>query len=415
MAAPERQVLSGLEVQRWAHGGDAVAVPSEGPLAGAIVFVPGAVPGDRVTVEIVKRKKRWARARVVTIDTPSPERVDPPCPVQARCGGCPWMAGSAAAQSSSRLAILRGEAVKRLGWTEAEAAARVSLMEVEGAPRFGYRPRAKLGFRLEGGRVSLGFRGKASHQLVPISRCAIAAQAVNDALPRVAEAIAAAGARRGDVTLVAGAEGVAGWVQPEAGAGFSIGPERVTVDFGERTLVATARTFLQANPPVAAAMIATIARWAREAGGGHAVELFAGSGALTPALWDAGYDVDSYELDGAARAGYEALRDGLGLAPERGRWSRADLLDLGIPSPPPRRPPTLILLDPPRAGASELMPWVREAGAATIVMMSCDVATGLRDLALLAEGGAYRVDALTGWDMFPHTGHQEVLARLTRV
>jgi 23S rRNA (uracil1939-C5)-methyltransferase len=407
--------IEGLEIQRWAHGGDAVAVPGSGPLAGAIVFVPGGVPGDRVTVAIVQRKKRWARARIVAIEVPSPERVEAPCPIQARCGGCPWMPGSAAAQAASRLAILRGEARKRLGWDDAEAALRISLAEVPEAPRFGYRPRMKLGWRNAQGRVVIGFRGKSSHELFEVTQCSIAAPALNAALPRLAARVAAIGDGRGDLRLVAGAEGVAAWVQPEGAPGFGVGPERVTVAVGRGAHAVSPRGFLQANPPVAAAMTGAIAAWAREAGGSHAVELFAGSGALTPALWDAGYTVDAYELDPSAAAGFAALRDGLDVAPERGRWSQADLLGVGVPTPPPRQPPDLVLLDPPRIGAAEVMPWVRGVGARTVILMSCDVATGFRDLALLCEGGAYRVDAVTGWDMFPHTGHQELLARVVRV
>ena len=406
--------LGGLEVQRWAHGGDAVAVPEIGPLAGAIVFVPGGVPGDRVTVEIVQRKKRWARARIVALEVPSPERVEPPCPIQARCGGCPWMRGSAKAQAASRLAILRGEARKRLGWDDAEAERRVTLVEVPDAPRFGYRPRMKLGWRSAQGRVVIGFRGKSSHELVEVTQCSIAAPALNAALRGLAARIAATGDGRGDLRLVAGAEGVAAWVQPEGAPGFGVGPERVTVAVGRGAHAVGPRGFLQANPPVAAAMIAAITEWARDAGGTHAVELFAGSGALTPALWDAGYGVDAYELDSGAASGFVALRDSLGVAADRGRWSQADLLGLGVPTPPPRQPPDLVLLDPPRIGAAEIMPWVRGVGARTVILMSCDVATGFRDLALLCEGGAYRVDAVTGWDMFPHTGHQELLARAVR-
>ena len=406
--------VQGLEIQRWAHGGDAVGVPAGGPLAGAVVFVPGVVPGDVVTVEIGAHKKRWARGRLVAIERPSPQREAAPCPQQRACGGCPWMEGSAEAQAASRLAILRGEARKRLGWDAAEAEARVSLAALPEVARFGHRPRAKLGWRVTQGRVTLGFRGKASHDLVPIAACAIASPALNAALPALAARLAAEPDGRGDATLVAGAEGVAVWVAREGGEGFALGPEAVTVRVGARAHRVTPRAFLQAHPEVAAAMIDAIAEAARAVGGRHAVELFAGSGALTPALWEAGYDVDAFDVDAQAGPAFAALRASLDLEEPRGRWSRADLFALGLPTPAPRAVPDLVLLDPPRAGAAEVMPWVRASGARAVVMMSCDVATGFRDLAELTRGGAWRVDWVRGYDMFPHTGHQELLALATR-
>ena len=114
--------LQELEIQRWAHGGDGVGVPGSGPMAGVVVFVRGAVPGDVVEVEVVERRRRWARAALVAVTSPSTERVPVPCPIQAACGGCPWMPGSADAQATSRLAILKGEAAKRLGWRDDEVA-----------------------------------------------------------------------------------------------------------------------------------------------------------------------------------------------------------------------------------------------------------------------------------------------------
>lgn len=408
--------LAGLEVLRWAHGGDGVAVPEAGPLAGAVVFVPGAVPGDRVRVEVIEGKARWARARLIAVEEASAERVTPPCPVQESCGGCPWMAGSEEAQRASRLAILGGEARKRLGWDAARVAADVSLVDVPGAARFGYRPRVKLAWRATGeGPAALGFLRKTSHELVPISACAVADGAINAALPELAAEIGRRARGRGSLTVVAGREGVGAWVEVEGAAGFGLGRSEVTVDVGERAHRVGPRTFLQANPRVAAAMVAAIEGYAREVAGRHAVELFAGSGALTPALWAAGYDVDAYELDAAGEGGFAALRDGLGLAPERGRWSAADLLGIGVPLPPPRATPDLVLLDPPRAGAASVIPWIRASGARAVILMSCDVATGFRDLAALEQGATsggdrWRVEAVSGWDMFPHTGHQELLA-----
>ena len=130
---------------------------------------------------------------------------------------------------------------------------------------------------------------------------------------------------------------------------------------------------------------------------------------LTVPLLLAGYGVSAYEVDEGARHGFLQAVEGMGEA----SWHQADLLDLGVPLPEPE-PPDLVLLDPPRAGGEALMPWIRRCGASTVVMVSCDVATAMRDIAALTQGdGApYSVASISSYNMFPHTGHQELLVVL---
>jgi 23S rRNA (uracil1939-C5)-methyltransferase len=76
-----------LTLDSIAHGGEAI-----GRHAGKTVFVPYAIPGERVRAEIVEEKERWARARLLAVLTPSPDRIEPPCPYFGpdACGGCQW-------------------------------------------------------------------------------------------------------------------------------------------------------------------------------------------------------------------------------------------------------------------------------------------------------------------------------------
>lgn len=396
--------LSGLLIQRWAHGGDGVAVPESGELAGAIVFVPRAVPGDVVRCRVVVRKKRWARAELVAVERPSPHRVDPVCAVQAACGGCPWMAGDAEVQAASRLAILAGEAAKRLGGDGAQV-----RLEPQTGPLFGYRSRVRMAYEVDPrGAVRLGYRALESHRLVDVERCPVAAPAINLALPALRVELAGRGAGRGEVSLVSGHEGVAARVRPAHDGERVTGPPAVTLGEAPYAITADAHTFVQANPFVSRAIAEQIEAMAREAGGGHAVELFAGAGTLTQPLLRAGYRVTAYESAAGAQRWFEANTAGLGEA----TWHLVDLHTTGVPWPTPATP-DLVLLDPPRTGAAEIMPWVRASGAKTVLMVSCDVSTAMRDLAALVEGG-YRVTDIAGHNMFPHTGHQEVVARAVR-
>lgn len=394
---------TGVEVLRWAHGGDGVA-----SIDGRVVFLPGAVPGDVVDVAIVEDRGRWARARVLRVATPSPERREPPCAVQARCGGCPWMIGSAAAQARSRELILRGEVRKRLGEGVAVA------MAEGGGPELGYRQRARLTYR-DG---ALGYLARASHELVAIERCPVLDPRIDDALASVRAHVTALGGH-GRVSLLAGEEGVAGWVEPADGTAHALGMEAVTLALGPFRQRLQARAFAQANASVTAAMLHMIGEVAGPAEGRRAVELFAGSGTLTQALWAQGWTVHAYELDPAARAAFEATRDA-----QRGygAWHACDLASgLVRPAPPAgdeargARGFDLVLLDPPRTGAADVMPWVRACPARTVIYVSCDLATGLRDLKTLCADGRWQVERVVGFDMFPHSGHQEVVAVARRV
>lgn len=400
--------IEGLHIERWAHGGDAVGHPAAGPLAGMVVFVPGAVPGDVVTVRIRKRKKRWARGDLERIEQSSPHRVEPACAVQDRCGGCPWMGGDAGAQARSRIAILRGEARKALGWTAERADDRVSLHEppTPGA-LLGYRTRVRMAWRVDAdARVTLGYRARGSSRLVDVPGCPVAAPAIEAALPDLRLALADRARGEGEVWLVAGDEGVAGLVDPARGPRWRFGPDEVTVTAGELRLSVTPDAFLQANSAVTADLCAAVAAAAAQLApdGGHAVELFAGVGTLTVPLLQAGLTVTAYEVNPDARVPFLANTRRHGAAAS---FHTCDLFAAGVPLPAPATP-DVIVLDPPRQGAFGVMPWITASGAASLLYVSCDVSTAMRDLAQL--GSEWDIETIVGFDMFPHTGHQELLA-----
>jgi 23S rRNA (uracil1939-C5)-methyltransferase len=398
--------IEGLTIERWAHGGDGVGIPSSGPLSGAVVFVPDSVPGDVLDVRVVVRKRKWARARLTRIRVASPHRVTPPCRHQLACGGCPWMNGSEQAQRHSREHVLRAEARKRLGWSHTRSESRVHLCSSQG-PSLGYRVRARLVYQVDAeGQVVMGYRGRRSHAPIDVEQCAVLAAPLQAAWPALRKGL---GDQKvtggGELDLLLGREGWGARVRPEGGAPWEIGRSVVSVRQGQVSPRCRPGDFVQANPVVLEALVSEVQRLASGAAGDYAVELFAGTGAMTAPLLKAGYAVDAYEVAAGAKASFEEVLEGLGDA----RWHRCDLLRDGVPRPRPRQRPDLVLLDPPRTGAAEIMPWVRASGAKALIYVSCDPATAFRDLAYLTKG-AWEVLSVTGYDMFPHTGHQEVVA-----
>ena len=147
-----------LELTSVAHGGEAM-----GRHAGQFIFVPYGAPGDRVRVEIVERGKNWARARLIDILQPSPDRVEPPCPYYGECAGCQLQHLAYSAQLAAKREIVRDQ-LTRLG----------RLPDVHVRPVIGmadpwrYRNCISLYPTPEGG---LGIRDVGSRQVVPIETC----------------------------------------------------------------------------------------------------------------------------------------------------------------------------------------------------------------------------------------------------
>src|SRR2546430_11066513 len=83
MAKPRRGDVLDLTIDDLAFGGEGV-----GRVQGYVLFVRGAVPGDRVRAKVVEARSRWGRAVIESIETPSPDRVEAPCASFGRCGGC---------------------------------------------------------------------------------------------------------------------------------------------------------------------------------------------------------------------------------------------------------------------------------------------------------------------------------------
>ena len=89
-------------VDGFTHGGEGVV-----RIDGKAVFAAGALPGERVTVRITEDHDRWARAEVVAVLEPSPDRVEPPCPIADTCGGCDLQHASPEAQVRLKTRVVR--------------------------------------------------------------------------------------------------------------------------------------------------------------------------------------------------------------------------------------------------------------------------------------------------------------------
>ena len=176
-----------LTLDAIAHGGEAI-----GRHGGKTVFVPYAIPGERVRVEIVEEKERWARTRLLEVVQSSPDRVEPPCPYFGpdRCGGCQWQHIAYERQAELKAEIV-ADHLRRLGRiatppvvdTVVLAAPPTPDGEADPADRqssirnpkseislldFGYRSHVRFDLTTDG---RLGFRQADGAVVIPIDRC----------------------------------------------------------------------------------------------------------------------------------------------------------------------------------------------------------------------------------------------------
>jgi 23S rRNA (uracil1939-C5)-methyltransferase len=406
-----------VSIDRIAAGGDGVGRLPDG----RVVFVPRTAPGDQAVIEIARERARFAQARLVGLRVAGPDRVEPRCLHydRDRCGGCQLQHLAPAAQREARRRIV-GDALRRLGRLEVEAP------PLEPAPdAWGYRTRVVLA-RGRGGRI--GFhRFDQPGAVFDLVRCEVAAPAINELWPRVAERrrllprtldhLAIRTDRRGAGHLIVetvGGDAWSGgpvlrreleregngptmWWKPAGGAA------RVVAG-GDDAYPAVA--FEQVNP----VMGDRVRRYAVEAlapaPGARAWDLYAGIGETADLLARRGAEVESVELDRRAveEAGRRQEAAGLRIRRHAGR------VEAVVPA---LEPAWLAVANPPRGGlAPELIATLAARPPERLAYVSCDPATLARDLGRLVLAGPYRLAELRAFDLFPQTAHVETVAVL---
>jgi 23S rRNA (uracil1939-C5)-methyltransferase len=431
----EGSALEG-RVRGLARDGDAVVETARG-----LVFAPGGLPGERVRVEEPRKEGKVLRARRLEVLEASASRVEPPCTLAARCGGCPWMHASADAQlAAKRDLVVR--ALARVPRSPGHAAGGVAGGELPISitspdPRLGYRRRARLAWR----GPALGFRARRADTVTDVERCVVLVPALDAALgplraelrphlPGAGEIHLALGAGGRPVAILETeaalpraafaalerlvAEGALAGASVRAG-GASVptlmgDPRERGVDPEGRALVGAIGGFSQAHAETNAAIGASVLELAAPEGA-RVLELYAGHGNLTMLLAARAAHVRAVELSPGATEALVANLEAHGLL-ER---AQVITMDAAAGVPPARRGERfdVVVLDPPRTGAKEVLDALAGLRPTRVVYVSCDPATLGRDLERLGEHG-FALDTVRAFDMFPQTLHVEVVARMIR-
>ena len=414
---------------------------------GKAVFVEGALPGERVTIEILKRRPSYEIARAVTVVDANASRVTPRCPHFGVCGGCTLQHADAALQVAAKQRVLE-EALTRIGRVHAE-----QLLPPVHGPAWHYRWRARLSVRnvVKKGSVLVGFHERKSSFVADMREChvvppkissllvplreLIGALSLRDRLPQIEVAV---GERDGAIVHVlvmrildaptAGDEtmlrafaddhGVAVGLQtggpqtivpfhPHASSlTYTIPEFAITMPFGPAE-------FTQVNPYINRILVRRAMALLQPAPGERIADFFCGLGNFTLPIARAGAAAVGIEGSAAmvTRAKENAAHNGLA---SMTRFEVANLFAATPESIASLPSFTKALIDPPREGAIELVKSLPDTvgarGLSRIVYVSCNPATLARDASVLVHERGYTLRAAGVVNMFPHTAHVESIA-----
>jgi len=451
-----------LKIDSVAYGGQGVA-----RLEGFVLFVRGAIPGDRVKALVVKKKRDYAEARVIELLEPSSDRVEAPCPYHGFCGGCQWQHMRYERQLADKRAHIK-EAMGRIG-----SLPDVRVLDVIPSERqYAYRNKMEFSFSdhrwflpheyeaRQGERdFALGLHVPGTFfKVIDVEACLLQNETGNKILQAVKKYVRDLGipvyglrSHQGFwrfltlrhsthidewmVNLVT-AEERRDVVEPLAKAlvhGIpniktvvnNISARKASIAVGEREIVLSgdgtiqdrigpfsfqisANSFFQTNSLSAEKLYGTVVEYAELKGSEWVLDLYSGTGTIPIFLSNQAMAVVGMEI--AQSAILDAQRNCEANGVENCQFIFGDIRERLSTL---KLKPDVLIIDPPRAGIhKDILPEVMALGTGRLVYVSCNPATMARDMATLYQD--YDIVEIQPVDLFPHTYHIEAIAKLIR-
>ncbi len=387
---PVPGVTSELVIEKTVFGGDGLSF-----FNGKACFVEGALPGEKVLVQITDEKKSFFRARILQVLEPSKHRIEPLCPYTAHCGGCQYQHADYEDELRLKSAQL-AEILKNIS-----PGLKISPMVSAGKPH-GYRNSVTLHpiFSKKSKGAVMGYIGKDNVSKIAVKNCLLAD-------PRLAPVFGREFSVKKDVEK-------ATFRLSEGGEIVNDGAEKFyRVRLGEESFLASSRGFFQANLAAASLLAQKAAVWTAEVDPRVFFDLYAGVGVFSILCARKAEKIVCIE---ESRESLQALR----MNREERHKASIEIVEGRVEKTFPavwerqKDASSLILLDPPRQGVTpELAVFLSKAEAAGMIYISCDPVTLARDLKLILAGGRWHIREAVPFDLFPRTQHLETAVFLT--
>jgi len=430
-----------VAIEKLAFGGSGV-----GRLDGKVCFVPYSCPGDLVEVRVKNEKRSYMNAEIARMISPSDTRVVPVCPLFGSCGGCNWQHIDYAAQLAAKRQIF-AETMWRGARVENDVIGEVVPSDMQ----YGYRSRVQFKLHGRNGRIQVGFFRQGTHFVEDAPEgCPVAMPVINAALKNLRDVLASFPepdripqinidcAEQGVVAIVnyIGADSRAAGdffegcrsLLPELTALYlQTGRKHTMVRvFGDNLLAYTLPSrsgdscrlafrpggFSQVNLLQNRKLLELVREMADFDGSEYLLDLYCGNGNFSlPLSGDvaAVTGVEGYEasIDAAREnAAYNAIKNAGFICDDAAAAVKRLLSEGGRFD--------VVLLDPPRTGAADVIDSLLQICPSKIIYISCDPSTLARDCGALTKDGIYRVTSSIPVDMFPQTYHLESVTLLER-
>lgn len=363
-----------LTISDIAFGGEGVA-----RIEDFVIFVPFVLVGEVVDAEITETKKRFARARLLRVIQPSPDRVTPQCRYFGDCGGCQYQHIAYPAQLNLKHKQVC-DLFQRIGGFTATI-----VDSVIPCPQpYGYRNRIMIRSQWDKFKqgLNIGFIRADNRLVVDIEECPIAEPVLNEQIKQVRQ-------------------------HPPPKGGL-----KVVLRIPPENWEVPRDSFFQNNFFLLSKLVEVVGERLRNANSKHLIDVYCGVGFFGIELASRVESFAAVELDRLAiqAARKNAARRGLA----NGEFIAGAAEEL-LPRLLQRftAQATTVLLDPPRKGCpADMLKLLREVRPSQIIYVSCHPATMARDLNTLCADGVFNLAQVTPLDMFPQTQHVESIADL---
>lgn len=439
MEAEENLELSITDI---AHGGYGVAREN-----GQVIFVGGAIPGEKVRAQIFERKRRFAKAVVQEVLEAAPERIENPWPAGgvAYTGAADFAHIALSMQRELKAQVVAAQLRKIGGEIITAQLADLPLVveAVDSSDGWGSRSRIDLVKMPQG----FGMYRAHSHELLPLKEMPLADVRIEsldlwgrawDKYVPVGAKVRAVASSGGDIRLAVGkkvysapGKRAARIVREQVllpGQPAQAQPQRVSVQAGQMQAhlqlgqsdsqqqknyryALDAAGFWQVHREAPRTLIMAVQDFLGDISGVRGVDLYAGAGLFSQPLADCIGPRGSLSTYEGSKEAVKAAQKNLAAFP----WAKAQEVRIGARNIQKLTVQAdFVLADPPRAGLGvAVAQQLAKSGAEKIVLVSCDPAAMARDVAQLAAGG-YRMAEIRIFDIFPHTHHVECVVLMER-